>query len=272
MVQAVQKYLRIITTYKSGLFLGVFVFGVLLWGGCASESKKQPLRVAAAGNISFVAEAIKKDFAEKHPDLQVEFSFASSGKLTAQIMNGAPFDVFLSADMGYPERLYQEGLTTASPEVYATGKLAIFSAGKIRVKPEIDFVLDPEIKIIAIANPKLATYGTAAAEALTKSGLYEKVKSKFVIGENIFQTVQYSLSAADMGFIAESALYTPSLEKFRSDSTNWWLVPDSLYQPIQQGVVLMKKSADNQSAKTFISYIKSQGARNIFKQNGYHYD
>ncbi len=245
---------------------------ILMFLGCSNQTEKQPLRVAAAGNISFVAKALKENFEKKHPGISVDFSFASSGKLTAQIMNGAPFDVFLSADMGYPERLYKEGLSTSEPQVYTTGKLILFSAGKTPVNSGLDVILDENVKIVAVANPKLATYGTAAAQALEKARLMQQAKQKFVIGENVFQTVQFTLSAADVGFITKSALFTPALEKFKSDSSNWWPVPDSLYQPIEQGLALLKQSSENKHAKTFITYILSEDARNLFKQYGYHYD
>ncbi len=258
--------------FRGALVVYSLLIGLFVLNGCGASEEKIPLRVAAAGNISFVADAIKKDFTEKYPEIDLEFSFASSGKLAAQIMNGAPFDVFLSADMGYPERLYNEGLTKGEPQVYANGKLVMFTAGKMPLKPDMRFVLEPEIKILAIANPKLATYGTAAAEALTKSGVYEQVKTKFVIGENIFQTVQFTLSAADVGFIAKSALYTPTLSPYKTDSANWWPVPDSLYQPIRQGMVLLEKSAEKKPAQTFMRYIRSESAKNIFKDYGYYYD
>jgi len=249
-------------------FIYFLLFTALCMSGCASSEKKTPLRIAAAANLSYLIDELKRDFEKTHPGINLEFSRASSGKLVSQIMNGAPYDVFLSADMSYPEHLVQKGFAEGEPTVYAKGKLILFSAGKISLKDSIQSLNVESVKTFAIANPKLAPYGKAALQALEKSGL-SGLEPKFVIAENISQAVQFSLNATDAGFIPKSAVYAPALKSFRNEGTHWIEISDSLHEPILQGAVLLKRGGENPQAKRFMDYLQSQTAKQIFKSFGY---
>jgi molybdate transport system substrate-binding protein len=198
----------------------------------------------------------------------VRVILGSSGKLTAQIKNGAPYGLFMSADMAYPEALYREGLAASKPQHYARGALALFTTRTLDLGEGIRLLESDGIKRLAIANPKTAPYGKAAMEAIKKSGLYEKVKSKFVYGESISQTVAYAVTAADIGLIAASSLYSPHMKQYKKGA-HWTLVDPSLYTPIEQGIVLLKSGADNPEYKAFYDFILSPQARKIFKKYGY---
>ncbi|ACF14466.1 molybdenum ABC transporter, periplasmic molybdate-binding protein [Chloroherpeton thalassium ATCC 35110] len=250
-------------------FICFFLFaGFLSISGCGSAKKDAPLRIAAAANLSYLIDELKKDFEKTHPGIDLEFSRASSGKLVSQIMNGAPYDVFLSADMSYPERLTKEGFADGNPIVYAKGKLILFSAGKISLKDGLQSLKADSVKTVALANPELAPYGKATLQALEKCGLSD-LKSKFVIAENVSQAVQFSLNATDAGFIPKSAIYAPALKSFHDESVHWIAISDSLYEPILQGAVLLKRAEENSEAKLFMDYLQSDAAKNIFESFGY---
>jgi len=226
------------------------------------------ITIAVAANVSYAIDALKAEFAKNHPDTDVRVILGSSGKLTAQIKNGAPYGLFMSADMAYPEALYREGLATSKPKHYARGALALFTTRTFDLGEGIRLLESDSIKRIAIANPKTAPYGKAAMEAIKKSGLYEKVKSKFVYGESISQTVAYAVTADDIGLIAASSLYSPHMKQYEKGA-HWALVDPSLYTPIEQGIVLLKKGMGSPEYKAFYDFILSPQARKIFKKYGY---
>lgn len=227
----------------------------------------QTVRVAVAANAQFVMEELEAVF-EKETGVELETIINSSGKITTQIQQGAPFDVFLSADMHYPDVLFKEGLTTAAPKIYAYGALVVWGIGA--TKPTIDllFLTQPSIKKIAIANPKLAPYGVAAQEALRHYGLFEKTQSKWVMGESISQVNQYILSqAVEVGFTAKSVVLDPSLK----GQGTWIEIDPRTYSPIAQGVVLLKKKNAEPSlaARRFYDFLFSKRAQAIFRKFGY---
>jgi len=223
------------------------------------------ITVAVAANVSYAIEELKKVFEEKHSDIKVEVILGSSGKLTSQIRQGAPFSLLMSANMSYPQALYDEGKATQKPVVYAQGVLAFLSNKKRNPCKEETVLNDEDIKKIAIANPKTAPYGVAAVEALKNAKLYEKHKEKFVYGESVSQTVFYATMAADIGIVAASALRSPQLSKYR-EGIHWWELDEELYTPISQGMVMIEESTD---VKAFYDFILSMEAKEIFKKYGY---
>lgn len=223
------------------------------------------IKVAVAANVSYAIEELKTVFEEKHSDIKVEVILGSSGKLTSQIRQGAPFSLFMSANMSYPQALYDEGKATQKPVVYAQGVLAFLSNKKRNPCKEETVLNDDDIKKIAIANPKTAPYGVAAVEALKNAKLYEKHKEKFVYGESISQTVLYATMAADIGIVAASSLHSPQLSKYH-EGIHWWELNEELYTPISQGIVMIEESKD---AKAFYDFILSVEAKEIFKKYGY---
>ena len=226
------------------------------------------ITIAVAANVSYAIDDLKAEFAKSHPDIKIRTILGSSGKLTAQIKNGAPYGILMSADMKYPEALYKEGLTISEPVVYAKGALACFGTKKYDYSRGIAVLLSDTVQRIAIANPKTAPYGKAALEAIKKSGLYEKVKNKFVFGESISQTVAYAVTAADIGLIAKSSLQSPKMLHYRK-GINWIPVDPKLYTPIRQGIVILKTGKNNPDYRAFYDFILSTKAKEIFRRYGY---
>ena len=226
------------------------------------------LNLAVAANVSYAIDELKAKFHQKYPDVHLEVTLGGSGKLTAQILHGAPYDMLLSANMAYPEALYNKGLATTPPKVYAQGALAILSTHAKDFSQGIFIVKNPNIKRIAIANPKTAPYGKATIEALKNAKLYKSVKNKFIYGESISQTVAYTMMAADIGFIAKSSLYSKKMQHFK-EHKNWIAVDPKLYTPIKQGVVILKRAKNSKAAKLFYDFLTTTDAKAIFKKYGY---
>ena len=227
------------------------------------------IRVALAANVTYAINDLIKDFQKEHPDIDVKLNISGSGQLTHQISSGAPFDIFMAANMGYPKALYEKGLSATKPKVYALGSLAILTVrDDLNLSKGLNVLLDSKVSKIAVANPKTAPYGVATKELLQNSNFYDKVKDKFIYGQSIGQTLIYTLKAADIGFIAKSALFSDKLKKYKK-GINWEDVDFSKYHPIEQGIILLKRSKDNKSAIAFYNYILSDKAKAIFKKYGY---
>ena len=224
--------------------------------------------IAVAANVSYAIEALKKEFNVAHPKIKVEVVLGSSGKLTAQIKHGAPYDLFMSANMKYPDALYAEKMAVTKPVVYAQGALAMLSVNEQNYCAELYVLTLPEIEKIAIANPKTAPYGVAAKEALENAKLYKRLEKKFVFGESISQTVTYATTAADIGIIAKSSLYSPQMAHFK-EAIHWSDVDEALYTPIDQGMVILKEGEGNPEVKAFYDFILSDKAKFVLKKFGY---
>lgn len=224
--------------------------------------------VAAAANVSYAMEALKKDFESIHPDIHPRIIIGSSGKLTAQIRSGAPYDLFLSADLKYPLALYQEGLAVFKPVIYANGSLALLCSKRCDISKGLQLLKESSVSKVAIANPKTAPYGKAAVEALRNAGLYDELRSKFIYGESISQTLIYTLNAADAGIVAASLLYSPKISRFH-EGRDWIKLKSSLYRPIRQGMVLLKNARNKKEAEEFFKYIQSNRAKHILEHYGY---
>ena len=226
------------------------------------------IKIAVAANVSYAIGDLIKAFNTLYPDTKVQVLLGSSGKLTAQIQNGAPYGLFMSANMKYPEALYKSGMAVTQPMVYAQGALALLSSGKFPVTKGLEVLKDPKIGKIAVANPKTAPYGKAAEEALRKSGLYDSVRGKFIYGESVSQTVTYAVAAADIGLVAKSALFSPKMRRFQ-EGRDWSSVDATLYTPISQGIVILKEGEKNREVAAFYAFIFSKTAADIFLKYGY---
>lgn len=226
------------------------------------------INIAVAANVSYAMDELKKVFNIQNPDTKVNVTLGSSGKLTAQIKNAAPYQLFMSANMKYPQALYEEGLAITKPLVYAQGALAYFSVKERNYCAEINVLKEPDVQKIAIANPKTAPYGTAAVEALKNAKLYDTLKEKFVYGESIAQTVIYATTAADIGIIAKSSLFSPQMAHFK-EAIHWSDVDEKLYTPIDQGIVILKKGENNSEVKAFYDFMLGTEAKTILKSFGY---
>ncbi|GGO69623.1 molybdate ABC transporter substrate-binding protein [Bowmanella pacifica] len=224
----------------------------------------EPLNLAVAANFTAPMQIIIQDYQDKTGE-QVRMSVGASGKFVAQIRHGAPFDIFFSADQAKPQALMKAGLAEpGSMRTYAVGSLALWS-----VNPEADVRQQLEkghFRKLALANPKLAPYGSAAVAVLENLGLHEITQSKWVRGENIAQTFQFVQSGnADLGFVALSQLLT---EKDTAD-TNLWIVPAALHPPIRQDRVVMKKSAQKSAVKRFLAHFQGAESQAVILSYGY---
>jgi len=230
-----------------------------------ADSAAQTLRVAAAANLQSVIGALHADFKQK-TGITLEPVIGSSGKLVAQIKNGAPFDVFLSADMTFPEALYKDGLTTKEPAIYAYGNLVICSAQNIGFVNWQRVLLTPRIKKIAIANPDVAPYGAAAKQVLQKEGILDKVKSKMVFGESIGQVNTYiTTGVVNIGFTTQALINDPA----NRTKLYWKVIDPKTYTPITQGMVIIKRAEGNTAALKFYRYMLSADAKRILAKYGY---
>jgi molybdate transport system substrate-binding protein len=241
------------------------LFGTVLLSGLLFAKS---INIAVAANVSYAMDDLKKEFKKLHPNIKLRVTLGSSGKLTAQIKNGAPYQLFMAANMKYPQSLYDSSFAITKPVVYAQGSLAYLSRKKKDFTNGIELLKSTNIRKIAIANPKTAPYGKAALEAIKKAQLYENVKSKFVYAESISQTVSYAVTAADIGFIAKSSLYSPKMKHFK-EGINWSDVDAKLYTPIDQGIVILKNAKDDADVKAFYDFMLSHKAKEILKSFGY---
>ena len=228
----------------------------------------QSINIAVAANVSYAIEALKKEFNKLYPDIKVNITLGGSGKLTAQIINGAPYNLFMSANMQYPNALYSNGLTINKPLVYAQGSLALFSIKSQNFSQGMRLIKSSNIKKIAVANPKTAPYGKATLEAIKNSDIYNKIKQKFIYGESISQTLSYILVAADIGFIAKSALYSPKMSMYKK-GVNWIDIDSKLYTPINQGIVILNNAKNNDDVLSFYHFMLSSKAKKILNNFGY---
>jgi molybdate transport system substrate-binding protein len=227
----------------------------------------QGIKVAVAANLQSVIKVLGADFNSK-TGITIEPIIGSSGNLVAQIKNGAPFDIFLSADMNFPKGLYTDGFTIGKPIVYASGSLIVCSSRHMDLKHWQTLMPNADITKIAIANPAIAPYGKAAIEALTKAGIVDKVKNKIITAESIAQVNTYiTTGTVSMGFTSQSLL----MDANQTTKLYWAAVDRRLYPPIQQGMVILKHASDNnlQQAQKFYKYLQSSSARAIFKKYGY---
>ena len=234
----------------------------------ASSIFANTITVAVAANVSYAINELVAEFNKTNPDTKVQVTLGSSGKFTAQIESGAPFDVFMSADMKFPKSLFEKGLALNEPALYAQGSLAMLSSKELDFSKGINLVTDANIGKIAVANPKTAPYGTAAVEAMKNANVLDKVESKFVYAESISQAVTYATTAADVGFIAKSSLYDEKMAKYK-ENINWVSVDPSLYTAIDQGIVVLKNTKEEASAKAFYDFILGEKAKEIFIKFGY---
>jgi molybdate transport system substrate-binding protein len=224
--------------------------------------------VAIAANMQFAMKEIKADF-EQQTGIAVSLVTESSGKLSAQIMEGAPYDVFVSADMKYPEDLYKKGFAVGGPRPYATGLLVLWTAGaEIKPTADLNVLYSTAVKKIAVANPKTAPYGVAAEEALKYYHAYDRVKDKLVYGESIGQTQQFiATQAADIGFIAKSQVLAGEMK----GKGRWVDIDPKAYQHITQGAVILKhgEQTNEEYAQRFYTFLYSATAKTVFKKYGY---
>jgi len=236
----------------------------------AQEKEAAPeLIVAAAADLSTALQEIAAAY-EKKTGVRVKLSFAASGALTEQIRNGAPFDLFFSADMDYPRQLIATGQADgASLYQYAVGKLVLWVPADSPLDVEhkgAQVLLDPSVRKIAVANPQHAPYGRAAIAALKHYGLYDRIVGSLVLGENVSQAAQFVESGnAQAGFVALSHALAPAMQ----GKGKYWEVPAESYPPLSQGVVVVTRSLHKKQAAAFVEYVRTKEASEILKRYGF---
>jgi molybdate transport system substrate-binding protein len=236
---------------------------------CSCDARRSDaLIIAASANMQYATEELAEAFTDS-TGLPCELIIASSGKLTAQIIEGAPFDLFLSADMKYPQKIFEEGLAYQAPEVYAYGYLVFWSLNGAQDLSETGLISD-EVTHIAIANPETAPYGAAALELLRRMGILEEVRQKLVFGESIAQTNQFIFSgSAQIGITARSVVSSPAAK----GRGRWIEAENSLYNPIAQGLVVLKNDRESlDRALAFSAFLRSPAAKEILHKFGYGLD
>ena len=235
----------------------------------APAHRARAVRVAAAADLRFALDEIVAAFEADHSDVDVAVSYGSSGTYYAQLQRGAPYDVFLSADVSYPRRLGDEGLTlSGSTFTYAVGRIVLWvrNGSPLDVGRGFDVLLDPSVAHVAIANPEHAPYGRAAEAALASAGVLDRLQPKLVLGENVSQTMQFAQSgSADAGIVALSLAMAPTV----AHDGRYWEVPLDRYPRMEQGGAIMKTAADPDAARAFTAFLRSDAGRAILRRYGF---
>lgn len=254
---------KTLTKGKYAFFIGVMALGFHFSTFSGAKSAERPLHIAAAANFAAPLKSLIQTF-ETYHGLNVILSTGSTGKLYAQIRNGAPFHIFLSADQERAALLEKNGLILPNQRfTYALGKLVLFSALRQETAVSRHSLYDPALSHLALANPKTAPYGAAARQVLETLKLNGGNHIKYVRGENIGQTYQFVASGnVKLGFVALSQVLNHPKEQF-------WVIPQNLYPPIYQDAVLLKTATNHKTAHAFFTFLQSPKARKIIQNHGY---
>ncbi|HEU0220223.1 MAG TPA: molybdate ABC transporter substrate-binding protein [Gallionella sp.] len=243
----------------------MLIFVCLLVTGQTAHAGEK-VTIAAAADLKFALDEIVVLFNKAHPADQVETIYGSSGKFQTQIRQGAPFDLYFSADIAYPRALKAEGFAASEVQPYAVGRIVLWSPSRDVGKMTLADLADPAIRKIAIANPKHAPYGKRAEEALKAAGVWEKVEVKLVYGENVAQAAQFAQSGnAQVGIVALSLALSHELAK----QGGYALIPDKLHQPLEQGFIVTRCATDNPLAQAFARFMAGQEARAVMTRYGF---
>jgi molybdate transport system substrate-binding protein len=232
----------------------------------ALSAHAEKITIAAAADLKFAMDEIVNTYKKANSADEIDVVYGSSGKFQTQIQQGAPYDLYFSADISFPRELAKNGFAASEVKPYAVGRIVLWSASMDASKMTLDSLSDPKITRIAIANPQHAPYGKRAEEALRSSGLWDKVEPKLVYGENIAQTAQFVQTGnAQAGVIALSLAVNPEL----ASKGGYWLIPEKLHAPLEQGFIITKQAAGNALAKRFAEYMGSKPARAVMSKYGF---
>lgn len=246
------------------IVIALIILGLSLGHARAAEE----ITIAAASDLNFAFKDLVEEF-EKSTGNRVKLTLGSSGNFYAQIQNGAPFDLYFSADIGYPKKLEEAGLIVpGSLYRYAVGRIVIWTAheSKLEVGKGFEVLREAAVKKIAIANPKHAPYGRAAVAAMEHTRVYDAVKPRLIFGENISQAAQFVESGAcDVGIIALSLALAPTMKA----KGVYWEIPAEAHPPIEQGAAILKSSKHQETARRFLEYLKSPAGQEIMTRYGF---
>lgn len=249
-------------------FCSIFAIAVVfLLATFTFVQAQQKITIVAAANLKVALDSLVSVFKADNSGAEILTIYGASGKLFEQISNSAPFDIFLSADMEFPNKLKSQNMAISDVKMYAIGQLVIWSK---KIDPnisQINSLLNAKVQKIAIGNPATAPYGEKAVESMKYFQIYDKIKGKLVLGENISQAAQFVTSgAADIGILALSLALTPNLQK---EGGKYFVIPQSSHKPLEQGCVILKHAQGNSLATKFFEFISSPKAVNILSKFGY---
>lgn len=232
----------------------------------SATAHAEKITIAAAADLKFAMDELVTGFKKSQPGNDVDVVYGSSGKFHTQIQQGAPYDIYFSADIAYPRELQKKGFAAYEVLPYAFGRIVLWSNSMAAAKMTLADLTDPKIARIAIANPKHAPYGKRAEEALKAAGIWEKVQPKLVFGENIAHTAQFVQTGnAQVGIIALALAMNPELSK----QGGYYLIPESLHNPLEQGYVITRRGGNKPLAKKFAEYMSSKPARAVMAKYGF---
>lgn len=241
-------------------------------GSTISQIPEEPvtITVAAGSDLKFAFEEVAAEFQRVHPEVKIETTFGASGNFYAQLENKAPFDLFLSADVGFPRKLIEHDAAEADTEfLYAIGRVGVWVRNDSPLdlnKQGIEALTDARVRSISIANPKVAPYGRAAEAALSHFGIYEKIQDRLVLGENVAQAAQFVESgSADAGVIAHSLALAPSMK----DKGRFWMIPIEAHPKLEQGGVILKWAKNPDACRQLRLFLISEQGREILRRYGF---
>ena len=241
----------------------ILVFLTYASTDCMGQGK---VLIAAASDLKFALDSVVAVFKRKNQGT-VEVTYGSSGKLFEQISNGAPFDIFFSADIEYPRKLKDKSLTITDPYIYGVGRIVLWSKKYDVGSQGMKALIETGVQKISIANPQHAPYGKRAEETLKFYKMYDAVKGKLVLGENISQAAQFvTTGAAEIGIVAYSLALSPNMIK---ENGKYYLIPENAHQRLEQAVVITKHGKGNDFAQTFLSFVKSDEAKRVLAHFGF---
>ncbi len=247
---------------------GLFVLILVVSAAGVSFASAEEFAVAAASDLNFAIKELIGQY-EKQTGHRVKLSLGSSGNFYAQLQQGAPFDLYFSADIGYPKKLEEAGLTVpGSLYRYAVGRVVLWApkSSPLDVSKGLTVLREPTIRKIAIANPKHAPYGRAAVAAMEHAQVYADVKDRLVLGENISQAAQFIESGAcDVGIIALSLAMAPAMK----NAGTYWQIPAEAHPPLEQGAVIMRQSKNQEAARQFLSFMQGPEGQEIMTRYGF---
>lgn len=240
------------------LFLLILISGLI-------KVNAQAITIAAAADLRYALDDIIKLYKENNPNIKIDVIYGSSGNLYQQITNQAPFDLFFSADISFPQKLIDQKLASGKPILYAIGRIVLWSMTK-DVSKGLDLLKSKDIRVVAIANPEHAPYGARAVESLKYFKLYDSIKDKFVKGDNVAQAAQFVLTGnAEAGIIALSLAMSPQMLA----KGKYFLIDENSYPKMEQAYVIVKKSAQKKELLDFVKFLETKDARNIFVKYGF---
>lgn len=245
------------------LFLGLILTFIIT--GCNIQTQK--VSIAAASDLKFALDSVISVFQKQYSSQKIEVIYGSSGKFFEQIQYDAPFDLYFSADVSYPQKLKEEGFAISEVKIYGIGRIVIWSKKLDPNIKKMNSLLNTNLNKIAIANPDHAPYGERAQESMIYYKIYERVKNKFVLGENISQAAQFvQLGAADIGIVALSIALSPNMQK---EGGKYYVIPEESHKPLEQGYVILKHAKNNPDVVKFYDFMATPKAVAILAHFGF---